>query len=311
MGSHRGSSRAIAHTESVTLAVPSALTRAVEAEPSPGRLRWLAQLADTVPMLADRWELSVGTPFEPGGQTAWVAPARDRWGRDLVLKVGWAHDEAEQEADALRAWRGIGTVLIYDWCRLEQTTALLLERCHPGTPLSIVPEVKQDTVVAGLLARLWQVPSAGLTFRPLQDMCRAWVREFHQRVAAAPAAATAIDPGLARVGTELFVALAGAAEGDVLLCTDLHAGNVLAAQREPWLVIDPKPYFGDPCYDVLQHLLNCEERLAADPVGLAQRMADLLDLDGDRVRLWLFARCVIEGVHDPLLQTVADALTPA
>jgi hypothetical protein len=56
--------------------------------------------------------------------------------------------------------------------------------------------------------------------------------------------------------------------------------------------------------------LNCEERLAADPVGLAQRMADLLDLDGDRVRLRLFARCVIEGVDDPLLQTVADALTP-
>jgi streptomycin 6-kinase len=128
---------------------------------------------------------------------------------------------------------------------------------------------------------------------------------------AAGAAGAVIDPGLARVGAELFVALAAPTAGDVLLCTDLHAGNVLAAQREPWLVIDPKPYLGDPCYDVLQHLLNCEERLAAHPAGLAQRMADLLDLDGYRVRQWLFARCVIEGVNDPMLQTVAAALAPS
>jgi streptomycin 6-kinase len=30
---------------------------------------------------------------------------------------------------------------------------------------------------------------------------------------------------------------------------DLHAGNVLATQREPWLVIDPKPFIGDPAFD--------------------------------------------------------------
>lgn len=34
-----------------------------------------------------------------------------------------------------------------------------------------------------------------------------------------------------------------------LLCTDLHAGNVLAAGRESWLATDPKPYLGDPTYD--------------------------------------------------------------
>jgi streptomycin 6-kinase len=292
------------------LTVPSALARAVEAEPSPGRLRWLAQLADTVAMLADQWDLSVGPPFEPGGQTAWVAPVRDRSDRDLVLKVGWAHEEAEQEADGLRAWHGHGTVLIYDCCRIEQTNAMLLERCDPGSSLSVVAEVEQDQVIAGLLARLWQAPTAGFTFRPLEDMCRMWVRGFHRRVADAPTARV-IDPGLARAGTELFVALAAPTEGDVLLCTDLHAGNVLAAHREPWLAIDPKPYVGDRCYDVLQHLLNCEERLAADAAGLAQRMADLLDLDAHRVKQWLFARCVIEGVDDLMLQAVASALAPA
>ncbi len=54
----------------------------------------------------------------------------------------------------------------------------------------------------------------------------------------------------------------------MLLATDLHAGNVLRAEREPWLVIDPKPFVGDPTYDALQHMLNCDDRLRADPVGL-------------------------------------------
>jgi streptomycin 6-kinase len=97
------------------------------------------------------------------------------------------------------------------------------------------------------------------------------------------------------------------ADRQVLLCTDLHAGNILAAQREPWLVIDPKPYLGDPAFDPLQHLLNCE-RLTSDPVGLAHRMADLLELGPDRLVAWLFARCVLESLDQPALACVAARL---
>jgi streptomycin 6-kinase len=77
---------------------------------------------------------------------------------------------------------------------------------------------------------------------------------------------------------------------DVLLLTDLHAGNVLRAQREPWLAIDPKPFIGDRAYDATQHLLNCVERLRTDPPGMIRRMSDLLEVDHDRLRLWTFAR---------------------
>jgi streptomycin 6-kinase len=295
----------------VTFVVPPLLARTVEADPSPERLAWLAELPDAVDEVATRWGLAVGAPFGPGGQTAWVAPVQDRRGRDLVLKVGWTHHEAEQEADGLRAWRGRGTVLIYDSCRLGRSTALLLERCIPGVPLSeLRPEPEQDPIIASLLARLWQAPTAGPPFRHLRVMCQAWVDEFQTRLAATPPGGDVIDPGLARAGAGLFLTLADNSPREVLLCTDLHAGNVLAAGREPWLVIDPKPFVGDPCYDVLQHLLNCTERLTEDPRGLAQRMADLLDLDGDRIRHWLFARCVIEGADDPTLQAVAAQLAP-
>ena len=82
---------------------------------------------------------------------------------------------------------------------------------------------------------------------------------------------------------------------DVLLATDLHASNILAAQRGPWRVIDPKPFVGDRTYDATQHLIhNCTERLRADPLNTIKRVADLADLDPARLRLWLFARAAAE-----------------
>jgi streptomycin 6-kinase len=163
---------------------------------------------------------------------------------------------------------------------------LRLERCEPGTPLSDVTEADQGGAVAGLLHRLWIQPPPGHGFRPLAQMCQQWAGQFEQEAAAGH---VSIGPGLARTGITLFRELPASAGREVLLRTDLHAGNVLAAQREPWLVIDPKPYVGDPHYDVLQHMLNCGERLAADPVGVARRMAGLLGLDHHRPLLWLFA----------------------
>lgn len=140
--------------------------------------------------------------------------------------------------------------------------------------------------------RLWREPAAGNHFRYQQRMCDRWADEFELEVAGGHRSG---DPGLAREGTALFRALPTAAERRVLLCTDLPAENGLAAEREPWLVIDPKPYVGDPTYDGLQHLLNCEERLRADPRALVCRMSDLLHLDPDRLLPWLFARCVLES----------------
>lgn len=174
-------------------------------------------------------------------------------------------------------------------------------------PRRAVPEPEQDEVVASLLRRLWGAPTDGYDFRPLQLMCDAWAAEFEARLAGSTGL---LDLGLARVGIELFRSLPATAEREVLLCTDLHAGNVLAAQRDPWLVIDPKPYVGDPTYDALQHILNCEERLAVDPAGLARRMADLLGLDPDRLVSWLFARCVQESIDQPALREVAARLAP-
>jgi streptomycin 6-kinase len=106
------------------------------------------------------------------------------------------------------------------------------------------------------------------------------------------------DAGLVREGLRLFQELPRAASVQVLLATDLHAGNVLRAEREPWLVIDPKPFVGEPAYDATQHLFNCDARLRSDPHGTIGRVADLLGVDRQRVRMWTFARAAAEPRDD-------------
>jgi streptomycin 6-kinase len=291
------------------LRLPSNLVESAEGTDEPGLRDWVAGLPRVVAEAARHWSLDLGEPFQLGGQCAWVAPARDPAGRDLVLKVGWRHPEAMHEAEGLALWAGDGAVVLHASRTFGATSALLIERCVPGTALdqqTAGPE--QDAVVAGLLARLWRAPPDGHPFRGLQVMCEQWARGFERRLPGAPGT---LDRGLATAGLELFRALPGSAERQVLLCTDLHAGNILAAEREPWLVCDPKPYVGDPVYDPLQHMLNCEERLVADPTGFARRMAGLLDLDAARLTSWLFARCVIGSIDSAAMREVATRLAPA
>jgi streptomycin 6-kinase len=242
---------------------------------------WLDRLPGILRTLEARWQLTLGRPFT-SASCSWVAPVTRRDGSSAVLKVGLPHMEAEDEIRGLRFWNGEPTVRLLD--ADEDLSAMLLEHCRPGTPLSLSPEPEQDVIVADLLRRLWRIPPAGHGFRPLSFMLDQWRREtLRDRD-------RWTDGGLVREGLTLLEELPRTAPAEVLLATDLHAGNVLRSERLPWLVIDPKPFVGDPAYDATQHLLNCPERLRSDPNGTIGRFADLLAVDGARVKLWTFAR---------------------
>lgn len=281
--------------------LPRDLRAACDEEPD--RQPWVDRLPELVATATERWGLDVDAPFEPGGSTAWVAPATGPDGA-CVLKVVYPHPEGAHEADGLRVWDGGGAVRLLDAFTVGAVPVLLLERCVPGTTLRTTPEAGQDVVVAGLLRRLWTAPTDISAFATLQQMCDQWTDRFDSKEP------PPIDAGLVRAGLALFRELPSTAVRSALLCTDLHAGNVLAAEREPWLVIDPKPYVGDPTYDALQHMLNCPTRLHADPFGLCARVADLLELESERLRLWLFARCVVESPDWPGLVELVPRLAP-
>ena len=106
---------------------------------------------------------TLGAPFEPGGVTAWVAPPTSPTSAKSCLKVGWSrHMEADDEAAGLREWDGDGAIRVFAEERLSATTtAMLLERCMPGTTLAERPEEEQDVVIAGLLQ-----PSVAQPVRP-------------------------------------------------------------------------------------------------------------------------------------------------
>jgi streptomycin 6-kinase len=144
-------------------------------------------------------------------------------------------------------------------------------------------------------------------FRPLSELADDWAESVEARLVADPGR---LDAGLARDGLTMFRELARTGPTHVLLATDLHAGNVLSSRRRPWLLIDPKPYVGDPHSDVLQHLLNCNASLQADPVGLLTEVADRAGLDRSRVRQWLFARCVTEHLMDSSPWLGLDTVIP-
>jgi len=140
------------------------------------RRTWMEGLARVLDDLARRWSLELGRPFQPGGVASWVAPARTRSGTQVVLKVAWRHDEALHEADGLRVWSGDGAVRLLDSLASNETTALLLESCQPGSTLSqVLPPLEQDVIVTGLLRRLWSGGGVHETsFKPahghLQDL---------------------------------------------------------------------------------------------------------------------------------------------
>lgn len=257
------------------------------------RTTWLDRLPALLEELTDRWSLRVGPPFDHSGTCSWVAPALRKDDTPAVLKLAMPHMEGEHEIEGLRFWNGNPTVELIE--ADYQSGAMLLEHCQPGTSLRSESEASQDEIIAEMLKRIRSVNSLSegfQEFRHLSEMLELWQRGTLAQKQNWP------DAGLVYEGLTIFETLSRPSPTDTLLATDLHAGNVLRAEREPWLMIDPKPFVGDPAFDVVQHLINCEVRLHADPIALVTRVAGLAEVDPERARLWTFARVAADPRED-------------
>jgi streptomycin 6-kinase len=82
---------------------------------------------------------------------------------------------------------------------------------------------------------------------------------------------------------------------------DLHHDNVLRADREPWLAIDPHGVVGDPGAEVGAMLYNPDPS-RRDPALVAlvpariEQLADGLGLPIERVVAWGFVQAVLSAV---------------
>ena len=249
----------------------------------------MTDLAALAAGLLQQWELrGDGTPIR--SRTALVLPVRTGEGVPAVLKVAVPEEESEHEHLALRHWNGNGSARLL---RADpHRCALLLERLS-ATDLTAVPDVAACRIVAGLYPRLHLLPLPQL--RTLSSYIERWTAELTAMPRSAPIPHRLVEQAIS-IGSEL---VSDRSVPDRLLHTDLHYANVLAAGRQPWLVIDPKPRNGDPHYEVAPLLWNRWDELTCRSgdvrTGVRRRLWMLVDaagFDEDRARAWVLVRVV-------------------
>ncbi|WP_312872954.1 aminoglycoside phosphotransferase family protein [Kibdelosporangium persicum] len=286
------------------IVVPEALAESLR-DNFPGE--WLAGLPGLAERTLDHWRLTLdGKPMH--GMASLVLPVTTADGVRAALKlqpVDWEH---ESEPVGLRIWDGDGIVRLLD--HDQDTGAMLLERLDENRPLSTMPDDFAATeILAGLLARLTKVPGPR-NIRHLEDIATGMVADTPQAILELS------DPDEQRLLKDWAAAVSELLDepGDRLLHWDLHYDNVLAADREPWLAIDPKPLVGDPGFDLMPALDNrWDEIVATGDVTKAvlrrfDLMTEVLGLDRQRAAGWTVARALQNSLWD--IQDGAHALQP-
>ena len=273
----------------VTIVLPDGLEEQRELGPDWGR--WL----DTLPrvfaeVLAD-WELSRDGDDLWHGFCSLVAPVVTAESIPAVLKISFdGDDESVHEALALQHWRGDGVVRLL---RADpHRRALLLERLH-RRDLTDVWDLEACEVVAGLYPRIHRPALPQLA--TVTSYVEKWLDALAGQPRDIPIPHRMVEQALS-LGRDL---VADPASVGRIIHGDLHYENVLAADREPWLVIDPKPMSGDPHYEPAPMLWNRFDELADDVRGgLRRRFHTLVDhagLDEDRARDWVVVRMVLNA----------------
>ncbi|WP_350274601.1 aminoglycoside phosphotransferase family protein [Kribbella sp. HUAS MG21] len=266
--------------------IPEAFARAtVEREGAAGQA-WLDELPGIVEDLLDRWSLERDGDVLHG-QVGVVVPVAGDPVLDAVLKVSFPHPGNDYEPHAFDVWGGRGAVKLYE--RDDARYAMLLERVHPST---LVEYGRAGVAIAGELHRQLTVPApAGLP--RLSEQADTWAEELRKDAAELdhPLPDAVVQAALAVVD-EL-----GRQQPETMVHGDFHPRNILRADREPWLAVDPKGYVGDPAYDAAiflrtrAYLLFFAEAVAANDLlrqlrtELAQ-FAEASGLDAERIQRW-------------------------
>jgi streptomycin 6-kinase len=261
----------------------------------PGGLAWIERLPTILATCEQRWGLTIGPPFAHLSYH-YAAPAVRADGAPVVVKACSPTGEFVQEAEGLRLFNGQGMVQLLECDPGDEV--LLLERLEPGTLLRTIEDDEEATSIAATVMRqLWRPVPSEHPFPTVTDWGAGLVRlRQHYGGGNGPFPAALLEKAEA-----LFAELSASMAEPALLHGDLHHDNILAAQRQPWLAIDPKGLIGEPAYETGALLRNpLPELLDAPQPGriLARRvdqLAEELSLDRARVRGWGLAQAVLSA----------------
>jgi streptomycin 6-kinase len=256
---------------------------------------WLDYLPSLLDECAKRWSLTIGPAFVPLSYN-YVAPAVCSDGRDATLKVGVPNPELRTEIEALRIFDGQGSVLLLD--ADAEKGLLLLERLMPGLPLSVAAVDERATSIAvRVMKQLWKPVPEGHIFPSVERWASGLERLRHEF----DGGCGPFPEALIEQAETLFSELIASSQEPVLLHGDLHHGNILSAERQPWLALDPKGVVGEMEYEVGALLRNPMPQLQNEPHPrriLARRvdqLAEELGFDRERLLSWGIAQAVLSA----------------
>ena len=256
---------------------------------------WLNRLPEIIADCERRWSLTVERPFAQLSYN-YAAPAVRSNGTRVVLKAGVPTRELRTEIEALRLFDGRGSVRLL--AADPDDGLLLLEQLKPGTPLSRLDDDRQATSIAAQVMRqLWRPVPPEHGFPTIAD----WAAGLGKLRRRFEGGTGPLPSRLVEEAETLFVELIATMAEPVLLHGDLHHDNILAAERQPWLAVDPKGVVGEPTCDVWALLSNPAPQLLAEPrpgrilTRRVHQLADELGFDRKRIRGWGLAQSVLSA----------------
>jgi streptomycin 6-kinase len=256
---------------------------------------WLQRLSSTLEIISRRWSLTIRPAFENLSYN-YISPAVGEDGTEFILKIGVPNKELTTEIKALRLIDGSGAVQLLQ--ADPGMGAMLLEALRPGKTLFDLEEDELATSIAAqVMSKLWRSVPEEHIFPKISD----WAKGFQRMRSRFDGRTGPFQKSLVEAAENIYDELLGSASEDVLLHGDLHHWNILSAEREPWLAIDPKGVIGERAYEVgawlrnpFPHILRFEDPQAII-VRRVRQFNKALGFNEERLLGWGLAQAVLAG----------------
>jgi streptomycin 6-kinase len=235
--------------------------------------QWIERLPQLAQDQLQRWNCRPDGPVTHGG-VALIMPVSSPRG-PAVIKISFPHQGNVGEPQALQVWAGAGAVELYE--QDPDNFAMLLERVGPDT-LNAVPTADEALVIAGQLAARLAVP-ADCGVSSVAAGCDHWEQQLQDQRGRAD---SPLDDRVVAAAIETIRDLAQDTT-PTMIHGDLHAANILASERDGWVVIDPKGWTGPLAFDTTTIIRDrAEEILQSGDLrgGVLHRIAVYCEASG-------------------------------
>ncbi|MFZ9035170.1 MAG: aminoglycoside phosphotransferase family protein [Francisellaceae bacterium] len=273
---------------------------------------WLDRLPEILIDLTYYWHLSELRPVDNMSYN-YVAKAIRNGRKPVVIKISCDHELIENEYRALKHFDGKGSVRVLD-INVE-LNALLLEQAISGCLLKTHLSKNIDKTIeiyGDIVEALRSSETPPIESSHVEIWCQAIDRVNDKR----------IDARYIEKAKALRDYLLSSSEDEYLCHGDLHLENILC-HKNTWLSIDPKGIIAEAAFEVAAFdLIDKSEWINLDLilekiVNRVNLLADVTDVDKDRLLGWIFLRVIIsaqwfiEDNGDPgKMLKLADILYP-